>query len=95
MYVRIGIHYPSVGKETFAFDALRKFQETQMRHKGLISIHALRDEETNVVVGLAIWGSKESYLAVREKIDKARRDLKFEQYDDRPLLVLSCVEAQT
>jgi heme-degrading monooxygenase HmoA len=93
MFARIGIHYPKSGDETITLNALHKFQQAQKQHKGLIAIHAFRDEKNDVVIGLALWDSKQSFLAVHKEIQRVAREVKFELYDEKPPLVFSCEEA--
>ena len=90
MLVRIGIHYPRPGKETFILDAMRRFGEVQRQHKELIMVHALKDEKANALIGLAIWDSRESYLAAREDMSKALESANFDEWEDNPPLVFDC-----
>jgi len=69
---------------------MRKFGEVQMRHEGLIIVHALRDEKAKAVIGLAIWNSEESYLAAREDMNKALEGAKFDGWEDKPHIVFAC-----
>ncbi len=87
MYVTIGIHYPKPGKESILLEGMRKFGEAQRKHKGLMMVTGLKDETKGAIIGLAIWDSKENFLAAREDIMKSIADMDFEDLLSSPIEV--------
>ena len=52
--------------------------------KGLIMAHPTRDEDKDRLIGLAIWDSKEDWLAARPAMIEAVKDDPFEEWELRP-----------
>lgn len=63
MYVSISIHHPKPGKEAALIDSMHRYGAAIQGAPGLISVHTLRDEAQNVLMGLALWESQELWQA--------------------------------
>jgi heme-degrading monooxygenase HmoA len=62
--VHLSIHRPVAGKERDLIDSMHRFGTADgVVVPGLREVHTLRDRETGVLVGLAIWDSEEAFTA--------------------------------
>jgi heme-degrading monooxygenase HmoA len=87
VFVRIGIHYPGPGREKQLLDLMHRFGEAQRSQPGLREVNALRDEKTGCLVGLAIWDSKEDWLAARDRVMPLVDGVDWDSLLDRPMVV--------
>ena len=81
MFIHMSIHYPKSNKEQYLIESMARFGKAMKDKKGLIMVHTLKDEESNKLVGLAIWESKEDWLAAREAMINAVKDDPFEEWE--------------
>jgi len=85
MFVAIGIHRPKGEKEESVLrDGMRRFGEAQRKHEGLIMVHLLKDEKSGVLIGLAIWDTKEHFMQAQKDMAKALEGINFELLEDIP-----------
>ncbi len=96
MYVALAIHHPKGPKEeSILLNSMRKFGEAQMKYKGLILTTPLKDEEAGVLIGLAIWDTKEHFLSAWQELSqtepkrRAEEGVVFEELEDTPHKVYS------
>ena len=66
-------------------DSMHWYGETAKKHPGLVSVHTLKDENTGELVGIAIWNSKESFLAARPALMKATEKDDFDAWEREPM----------
>jgi heme-degrading monooxygenase HmoA len=85
LYVNISIHRPHPDKERFLIDSMHRYGEAAKKQHGLVSVHTLKDEKTGELVGLAIWDSKESFLAARPALMKATENDDFDAWEKEPI----------
>jgi hypothetical protein len=60
---------------------MHRYGETAKKQPGLVSVHTLKDENTGELVGIAIWQSKESFLAARPALMKATEKDDFDAWE--------------
>lgn len=84
MFVHIAIHRPKPGKGEFLIDSMHRFGAAMQGADGLRQAHALQDEVTGALIGLAIWDSKEQMQAAHPKMSEAVKDDPFEEWEDNP-----------
>jgi len=77
----MSIHYPKPDKEQFLIDSMHRFGKAMEGKKGLIMAHTTKDEDTGKLVGLAVWESKEEWLAARPAMINAVKDDSFEELE--------------
>ncbi len=63
MLVHLSIHRPIPGKERDLAESMHRFGEADGEIPGLREVHTLRDRESGVLIGLAIWESQETFEA--------------------------------
>jgi heme-degrading monooxygenase HmoA len=64
VFVHIAIHRPIAGKEQELIDSMHRFGEADGAPiPGLREVMTLRDRETGVLFGLAIWDSEASFAS--------------------------------
>ena len=80
----MSIHYPKPGKEKFLIESMHRFGKAMEGKNGLIMAHTTKEEDTNRLIGLAIWDSKESWLAARPEMIEAVKDDPFEEWELKP-----------
>ena len=91
MFVHMSIHHPKPEKEKFLIDSMHRFGKAMEGSKGYIMAHTTKDEDTGRLVGLAIWESKEDWVAARTKMIVAVKDDPFEDWEEKPPEV-SCAQ---
>jgi len=87
MFVHISIHRPRLGKERLLIDSMHRFGEAMKNQPGLKQAHTLKDQKTGHLIGLAIWDSKENWLAARPAMLETVKDDDFESWEDEPPVV--------
>ncbi|MBA7512477.1 hypothetical protein ES705_04482 [subsurface metagenome] len=60
---------------------MHRFGKSMEGQKGLIMAHTTKDKDTNRLIGLAIWESKEHWLAVRPAMINAVKEDPFEEWE--------------
>ena len=63
---------------------MHRFGKSIEGQKGLIMVQTSKDEDTNRLIGLAIWDSKENWLAARPAMIDAVKDDPFEEWEIKP-----------
>lgn len=84
MYFHISIHYPKPGKEDLLIDSMHRFGKTMEGKAGLIMAHTTKDEERNLLIGIAIWNSKQDWLAARPFMINAVKNDPFDEWEEKP-----------
>ncbi len=77
----MSIHFPKEGKEKYLIDSMHRFGNAMKGKRGLIMAHTTKDEDTNRFIGLAIWESKDDWLAARPAMAEAVKDDPFEEWE--------------
>jgi len=63
---------------------MHRFGKSMEGHKGLIMAHTTKDEDINRLVGIAIWDSKDNWLAARPAMIDAVKEDPFEEWEVKP-----------
>ncbi|MBL0062704.1 MAG: hypothetical protein IPP40_14780 [bacterium] len=83
MFVSIGIHrHPKPEKRELLIDSMRRFGAAMRGCKGLVDVYQLEDKESGALVGLAIWETREDWLAARPAMIEAVKDDPFDEWED-------------
>ena len=87
MIYSISIHRPKPEHERDVIDSMHRYGRAARSQSGLIEVHTLRamDEESPVLVGLAIWESIEAKERAREALDAAVGSDPFDEWESGPL----------
>lgn len=80
----MSIHFPKPEKEKLLIESMHRFGKAMEGKKGLIMAHTTKDEDSDRLVGLAIWDSKENWLAARSAMIDAVKDDPFEDWEIKP-----------
>ncbi|MFX0047585.1 MAG: hypothetical protein ACFE8G_05375 [Candidatus Hermodarchaeota archaeon] len=80
----MSIHYPKPNKEQLLIESMHRFGKAMEGKKGLVIAHTTKDEDSNRLIGLAIWDSKENWLAARQAMIEAVKDDPFEDWELKP-----------
>ena len=78
-YYHISIHYPKEGKAEALIDSMHRYGEAIRNAPGLIEVHTLRDERTGVLMGMAVWESRE---AMEVSVHLAREAVANDPFDE-------------
>ncbi len=81
MFVHMSIHWPRAGKEQELIDSMHRFGAAAKGADGLISVHTLRDAEAGVLVGLALWQSRQKFEAGVAPMREAVKDEPFDEWE--------------
>ena len=85
MFINMSIHIPHPDKERLLIESMHRYGEAAKKQPGLMSVHTLKDENTGELVGIAIWTSKESFLAARPPLRKATEKDDFDSWEKEPI----------
>ena len=80
----MSIHFPKLEKEKRLIESMHRFGKAMEGKKGLIMAHTTKDEDSKRLIGLAIWDSKENWLAARPAMVEAVKDDPFEDWELKP-----------
>jgi len=80
----MSIHFPKPGKERMLIDSMHRFGKAMECKEGLIMAQTSKDEDRNRLIGLAIWKSKENWLAARPAMMEAVKDDTFDDWELKP-----------
>lgn len=64
---------------------MHRYGEIAKKQPGLVSVHTLKDENTGELIGMAIWSSKESFLAARPALMKVTEKDDFDAGEKAPI----------
>ena len=84
MFVQIAIHRPRPGQEQALIESMHRFGAAARTQPGLREVHTLRDPNSGALVGMAIWETKELWLAARPAMWEAVEDDNFDDWEDAP-----------
>jgi heme-degrading monooxygenase HmoA len=84
MFVHMSIHRPRPGKEKLLIASMHRFGAAMQGADGFQWAHALQDETSGALIGLAIWESKEQWQAAHPKMSEAVKDDPFEEWEEHP-----------
>ena len=80
----MSIHFPKPEKEKLLIESMHRFGKAMEGQRGLIMAYTTKDEDKNWLIGLAIWDSKEDWLAARPAMIEAVKDDPFEEWELKP-----------
>jgi heme-degrading monooxygenase HmoA len=81
LFVHVSIHHPKPGKEQELIASMHRFGAAGSGVDGLISVHTLQDRDAGVLVGLALWESREKWEAGAGAMRAAVADDPFEEWE--------------
>lgn len=84
MFVQLAIHTPIPGKEAEIIDSMHRFGAAMRDQPGLQRTHTLRDQKTGRLVGLAIWDTREQWIAARPLMQAAVQNDPFQEWENEP-----------
>jgi heme-degrading monooxygenase HmoA len=82
MFVHISIHRPKAGAEDALIDSMHRFGAALQGAPGLISVHTLQDQAAGVLVGLALWESREAMMASIHLARAATENDPFDEWEE-------------
>lgn len=85
MFINISIHHPKPEYEEVLIDSMHRYGETVTKAAGAREVHTLKDARTGILVGLAIWDSKDDYLAARPALMETVKDDDFDLWEAKPI----------
>jgi heme-degrading monooxygenase HmoA len=88
MFIHLAIHLPKSGKAELVIDSMHRFGAAIKAQPGLQQVYTLRDQKSDRLVGLALWNSKEDFLAARPAMMAATQNDPFDEWEDNPPEVL-------
>jgi len=74
MIYTLFIHRPKPGLEELMLASMKRYRETMIRCPGCLEVHALRDQWSNALIGMAIWESQEALANARPALAEALKD---------------------
>lgn len=84
MFFHISVHRPKSGKEKLLIESMRRFGEACMRHEASRGANVIYDEEKGVLIGLAVWDSKEEWEEAIPEVRKAVKNDPFDEWEEHP-----------
>src|SRR5262249_14408380 len=82
MFVHLSIHHPKPGAEAALIDSMHRFGAAIKGAPGLISVSTLQDKDANVLVGLALWESREAMMASIHLARAATENDPFDEWEE-------------
>ena len=85
MFILMSIHHPQPEYEAALIDSMHRYGNAIRGKPGLISIHALKDEMSTRLVGLAIFQSKADFERLAPIAREAVKDDPFDVWEKVPI----------
>lgn len=85
MFVQLSIHHPRPGVEPALIESMHRFGAALEGASGLLGVHTLQDEEAGVLVGLALWSSREAMEASVHLAREAVAEDPFDEWESREI----------
>ena len=85
MFVHLAIHYPRPEYIDDVLASMARVNEAAEGAPGLIQMGAWRDQNSNRLVGLAVWESPAAFEAAAERILRVVEDDPWDQWCERPI----------
>src|SRR3989442_16044203 len=82
MYVSLSIHKPKPGQEEALIESMHRYGAAGAGQPGFIAAHTMRDAEEGVLVGLAMWESRETWEAGGAPMREAVKDDAFDEWGE-------------
>jgi heme-degrading monooxygenase HmoA len=83
VFVHMSIHHPKPQYEAELIDSMHRVGKAIAGKPGLRAGHVMKDERSSLLIGLAIWDSKEHMLAQRPAMLDAVKDDDFDLWEER------------
>lgn len=83
MFVHLTIHYPKKGKRKKIAKSLIKVAAAIEDQLGCREAHILEDEDSDKVIGLAIWEHKKDWKRKHHLMEEAIKHEDFEEWEER------------
>ena len=80
----MSIHYPIPEKERLLIESMHRFGKAMEGKEGFILAQTSKDEEKEVLVGLAIWDTREDWQNARKDMVNSVKDDPFEEWELKP-----------
>lgn len=84
MFVHMSIHHPRAGQEQALIDSMHRYGQAMQAHPGFQRAHALRDQDSGRLVGLAIWDSERAWSDARTAMQAAIENDDFDAWEVEP-----------
>ena len=81
MFYHVSIHHPKPGQRDALIDSMHRYGAALRNAPGLISVQTLHDAEQDVLMGLAIWESREAWQASVHLARAAVADDPFDEWE--------------
>jgi heme-degrading monooxygenase HmoA len=81
-YVHIAVHRPRPGKRRDVIASMYRMRDAVLAQPGIIDCFTLADDESDALIGIAIWESHEAYVAARAAMDAAVEGDPFDEWED-------------
>ena len=84
MIMHMAIHHPEPGKAGDLVEALRQHEQQIRTQPGVLSVHTLKDAHSGAVVALAVYATKESWLAAQPGLARLESGEEFSGWESAP-----------
>jgi heme-degrading monooxygenase HmoA len=85
MYVFMSIHTPKPGQADALSASMKRYGAALAGAPGLILVETLRDENSERLVGLTVWESKDAWQASIHLAREVIKDDPFEEWEGAPV----------
>ena len=84
MFFHLSLHRPKPGKEKELIASMHRFGEACMMQEGSRGANVAHDEERGILIGLAVWDSREDWEEARPAMLKAVENDPFDEWEEEP-----------
>ncbi len=84
MFIHMSIHKPRPEKEQLLVSSMHRFGAAIVDHHGLRQVLTTKDDNTGLLVGIAIWDSKAAWEAAVPAMAAAVEDDPFDDWEEEP-----------
>lgn len=85
MFAHMSIHHPKPEAVDALIDSMHRYGAAIKGAPGLISVHTLQDADAGVLVGLALWESRDAMMASIHLARAAVEHDPFDEWESEPI----------
>lgn len=93
MIYHIAIHRPHPDKRRLLLESMHRFGAEARTQPGLREVHTLADGNAGVLIGFAVWDSKEALAAARPSLREAVKNDPHTEWEPDPPEIFLLEEA--
>jgi heme-degrading monooxygenase HmoA len=81
VFYHVSVHHPRAGRRDELIESMHRYGAALAGAPGLVSVHTLRDDGQEVLMGMAVWESEDAWQASVHLARAAVADDPFDEWE--------------